>query len=298
MPLEGTAGAGADQAADPAAVAAPATGETTPSADVTQVPPQDAAAAATGDDAAVTPDPGLLAPEEFEKLKDDPKALIKALNRGFTTKMQAFANERKLIEAYNRDPTATIRLLAEHHGLSLGEKPKTSVEQTVDEITPILEEALGPDLAGKLKPAFEKLAEKVASTHIKPVRDYMDSSMAQTALEKTRAVMTAFETKHPDWKKHEPKMMEIAREIQPGQNADPMAYMEHLYRIATYDLSDADRVRGTIDRINGAASASDKPAGSVPGTKVAQAPKKFADISEATAAAFAAAKRGEKWERA
>jgi hypothetical protein len=72
--------------------------------------------------------------------------------------------------------------------------------------------------------------------------------------------------------------------------------MDHLYKLATYDLSDADRVKGTITRINDAANASSAPAGTAPGKSVAQAPRKFDSVGEATAAAFAAAKRGERWE--
>jgi hypothetical protein len=293
MALEGTATGAEGSGPDPAAP--PAGGETAPSGTPTPSPTPAAADAGAG-----TAEPSVaefIGQEEFEKVKDDPAALHKALVKAYTQKTQELGAERQIIAAYKRDPEKTLRILADHHKLKFADPtPPTPGEKTVDEINVILEEALGPDLAGKLKPAFEKLAKRVVGSEIEPVRQHMDNQLANAALAETSAVMSKFETKYPDWKKHEPKMLEIARSVQPAPGTEAIAYMETLYKLATFDLSDADRVRTTVDRIKNAASASDKPSGSVPGNKVSPTPKKFKSVDDAVSAAFEAAKRGERWE--
>lgn len=49
----------------------------------------------------------------------------------------------------------------------------------------------------------------------------------------TAAVMEAFEETHPDWKEHEPAMLELAEKLHPKGSWSEQEYLDHLYRTVT-----------------------------------------------------------------
>src|SRR5687767_12636528 len=64
----------------------------------------------------------LLSEEEIEDLKDNPKALEKALNRSYTQRMQALGGVERLARALEDDPEGTLARLAAARGYELSKQ--------------------------------------------------------------------------------------------------------------------------------------------------------------------------------
>lgn len=285
------------------------------------------AAAATEDKkpAAKPADTTLISPEEFTALQTkhakDPVALVKALEGAFTKKTQTLAAERKsverlqqyepLLDAYESDPMAVLKLLAEENGVELvtkGGAPAAATTETTAAVDTMLDdfrEALGPELeylADGLAPAITKLVEKLSAKTVeaatKPLEEQQKSLLRKAANDQTDSVMTTFGTAHPDWKDHEPAMMALAAKIEP-KGMTEVEFLEHLYSVATRDAWEknkdtqiAEATKKAVDKINKGAASTETHQAATPPSQVKKAPPENPTFSEA----YEAAKRGERWE--
>lgn len=269
----------------------------------------------------------LISPEEFTALQTkhakDPVALVKALEGAFTKKTQALATKVKsverleqyepLLDAYEQDPAAVIRLLAEEHGIELvakgtapAKEPAASETTTaVDTMLDEFRETLGPELeylADGLAPAITKLVEKLTAKTVqaatKPLEEAQKTLLNKAANEATETVMSTFGTKHPDWKDHEPAMMALAGKIEP-KGMTEIEFLEHLYQVATRDAWEKDKdtqvaeaTKKALAKIAKGAATTETHQVATPESQVRKAPPETPSFSEA----YEAAKRGERWE--
>lgn len=273
----------------------------------------------------------LITDEEFTALqtkhKDDPAALRKDLVGVFTRKTQALAEEKKsverlrsysdIIDAYESDPEATIKALAKQHNIDLtpakaGETETTEeTEDAVEQVLSEFKEALGPDLeylADGLAPAITKLVERLTATTVEkataPLKKGQETLLTKAATEQTETVMKTFGEKHPDWEEHEPAMLELSKKLQPNGMGE-VEYLETLYALVTRDTSTeatkkqtekqiADGVKAALKKMEQGATNTDTKTRHTPDGQVTTGPPngRAPSFSEA----FAAAKRGERWD--
>lgn len=220
-----------------------------------------------------TTETGLISDEEFSALQtkhaNDPVKLKKALDTVFTQKMQAIAEERKgherlktyesIIDAYETDPEAALRALAEDAGFTLAAKgpaPETTATKeatsaaatdAAEAIMQEFRESLGPELEylaeGGLGKAVmglvERLTKTTAEAVVKPIQERLQADDARAVETRTQDVLKEFGTKHPDWKDHEQAMLALG--LEPARGVSEVDHLEHLYQLATLKVSEKDR---------------------------------------------------------
>lgn len=257
-----------------------------------------------------TADTTLVSDEDFTTLStthaNDPVALRKALEGVFTKKTQALAAQRKaverfesyapVLEAYESDPLALIRFLAEENGVELVTKDSTAKPATgtatttetktaVDGILDTFRQQLGPELeylADGLAPAIKGLVESLTKSTVeeatKPLKAHTDQLLTKAAVEQTETVMKSFGDKRPDWKTHEPAMLALAQKIQPNGMTE-LEFLDHLYVVATRDAWEAgkdtriaEEVKKALKKMEKGASTTETRQDSTPESQVRRAP--------------------------
>lgn len=234
---------------------------------------------------------GILTDEEFEKLSNDPVALRKALVSDYTKKTQQVAGMRKFAEAFEADPQGAIRKLAAGVGISLPEPGRPGAPSSAEATQTLRDEfaaVLGEEAADKLLPIFDKMMQK----RMEPVLQSQQTLAGQAALTQAEAVLETFEAKNPEWRKHEAKMVEISKMIQPARGTDPVKWMDMLYRLATDESSAADKTQQLIDRVTTSVRGSDSRTTGTQGTRVADRPPAKPTFDQA----WAAGVRGKRFE--
>lgn len=245
----------------------------------------------------------------FSKL--DPAKQRAELNKRWTQKTQELAAQRKaiephaeLIKALQTDLPGTVRQLAQQAGLTVAPKPeeKAAVETAAsiaDASAEAVKQALGPELdflAGPLTKAIQTVAEQVAKTvaaqAVKPLEEQTSQIVSHAATEQVKAIEAAFAQKHPDWKQYEPRMVELGQTMQPGPGMTELDYLESLYKLASFDDQIAAAGKKAVVRLAKGAEDAEREPQSVKETQVQKTPPANATLSDA----FAAAKRGERWE--
>lgn len=258
----------------------------------------------------------LISDEELQSLRtttgNDPDKLAKELKAVFTKKTQALAAERKqvaklaeyadFIADLDTDPAGALTRAAEQLGLVVSPKPAEvkateAASSIVQDVSAQVAAALGPEL-DFLAPAITKAIEAVVEPRLKhaigeavePVKAAQQALVDKASAEQTEATLKAFTDRHPDWKQHEPAMLKVG--ILPSPGMTELDFMEALYTLATKDAVVAKATKAAIDRLTkGAATAEGKDA-PLSGDKVTVSRPAHPTIAEA----FAAAKRGERWE--
>lgn len=290
-----------EQATDDAAGTEATIGDT----ETAQPPAETSDEAAGQPEATAEEDEGrILSKEDEAKLSPELKATYRKMQKSFTQKTQKLSAKYKDAEqdlelgrALRSNPTAVIEAIATQTGMKLvkGEVQKGDAPTTPEvsgSIGDELKKDLGPELAwlaDRLAPAIERIVER----KIGPTQQGLNEVVAQSAAAETNATMTAFGEKYKGWEKYEPKMLEIARRVQPtdGQMTD-YEYMELLYTLARAGETEAESTKRAIQRINGAAEKAESSESGIPTSRVAPAaPSKRPTFKQA----FEAAKRGEVW---
>ncbi len=273
--------------------------------------------------------PGLLSDEEYAAIQtkhaDDPTALRRALESAFTKKTQALAAERRsherlqpyadLIDAYEADAEGTLSQLAEQHGFKLV-KPGEAAADTEEEVaTGTTAEQLAEELRGELgeeydylvdplSRALSKVADKLVNQRVeaqtKPIKDQQAVIIDRAAQDETKAVMAAFDAKHPDWKDHEDAMFEIAQTLDP-KGLTEVEYLEKCYTLATHDAWEKDRdasiaaaVKKALAKTRQAAVTTETQTRATPASEVRVGPPQ--GRAPTFEESYEAAKRGERWE--
>jgi hypothetical protein len=266
----------------------------------------DPAAGATTDTAPEEVSSGLVSAEDYAKVKDDPGALRKALLKGYTQKTQQLASQRNELgtwaqvrEAYAHDPVATMKALAAQSGLEIRDPKAEAIQQTAqeqgDQLITKLRATLDPfglgDAAEALAPVFRELATQAATSATEPIRKQNEQIVSESAQRESAAVIESFGKKYPDWKTHEPKMVELSQKIQPAEGMDPLEWMEHLYTLAAKDSLIDRGIASALDKMKTSAQ-SGGASRTVAGHHVAERPGKLPSFAEA----YEAAKRGSRFE--
>jgi len=273
----------------------------------------------------------LISDKEFTALqakhKDDPEALRKALDKVFTQKLQGISKERRtqervekygdVLEAYEKDPEATVRALAETLGivdLKPGDKAPgaSEVKQTAEELTAALLDEfrteLGSDydyLADPVGKAVLKLVTGVVkdmvSEQTKSLREGINATITERGREKTETVMNEFAETHPDWKAHEDEMFQLSQRLAPQKGMTEIEYLENLYTLVTTpktrearDEEVGRRVKAAVDKMRRKATTSTREEDATPERNVRKGPPvgRLPTFEES----FEAAKRGERWD--
>jgi len=233
----------------------------------------------------------LLSPEEYDALKDNPKALMKALNRAYTQHRQAMKPWENVIAAFQKDPDGTIRQLAKERGISVAEavqqQQQAQQQQVQQDTVALLKQSLGPDLdwlADKLAPAIETLT----ATKFAPLQQQLTEQAVQRSVE---SALNAFQAKHPDWQDHQAEMTKYGKILHPADGVSEVEYLESLYALATRSQSNAAQTKKVIDRIKQSAAASESPDSGVSPSRVSSKPTGLPTFEQAAAAAL----KGERW---
>src|SRR5437870_13341919 len=100
---------------------------------------------------------------------------------------------------------------------------------------------LGPELEylADLAPAITGLVGHAVERAL-DVREHR-AQQAKAAEAATTAVMAAFAEKRPDWKAHEPAMLQLAERIAPQRGMTEVEWLDHLYKSVTHQAWEKER---------------------------------------------------------
>lgn len=257
-------------------------------------------------------EPELLSREEEAVLLKNPvtaKAL-KQMKSALTKKTMALAEERKALEPLQRfqeqlqgDPKATLKAVADHYGIRLDEPaPVKAQAEGTEDPQAILLKALMPmpdetpeQGAARLTQAIEKVSQLSAQKALAPLQEKQQQLLQDQVERETKGILEQFEKKHPDFKKHEAAMSKIMQQIQPNGMGE-IEFLETAYKLATYDLRDADKTQEIVKKLNKSASQVDTSTPGVSPQRVSKAAPKFASVDEAIDRAMEDAAQGITYE--
>lgn len=211
-------------------------------------------------------DTQLLPASEMERLKSNPRALAKALQRAFTKKTQKLGEARKLAQRLSEDPDGLLAELAAARGVTLAKSDSKEAKGASDDGSDKSAEIVAQVL-GNLKTAFAshlspEAADQLTSTIASLVQHTTKAATAPLAaeLQRTRTAAAAteaerdtaiFKKRHPDWAKHEKAMGQLATQLQP-KGMRPLKFLEMLYGQVT------GNTRRAADKTAGAKAATDR----------------------------------------
>lgn len=246
--------------------------------------------------------------ESWNKLPPEERKLF---NRVYTQQRQKDAARLKEIEskaawvdALRQDPLGKYKELEGYlrqAGLLNGQQEaQPDLSKQTEEVLGGLTEHLGPDAVGLLR----KLVHTELDSRIAPVQQMAMEATARHTQAEGKAILAAFEAKHPDWKKHEAKMSELAMQLTDGGRLPTKLpteqWMEMLYRSAAYDDAVSEGVGAQMKRMQQSAESAEQPTAGVQATRVAHVAPKMSDFKnerEYYDAVAEASKRGVVWER-
>jgi hypothetical protein len=260
-----------------------------------------------------TTEQDLLSADEYAAVKDDPVAMRKAMNRAYTQKTQAIAEERKRLEAYQglisgleANPLQTLELLGQQLGVKIVQPgsevqapPQVSQrDQLVGQLKTKLDEYGLGAVAPELVAVAQGIAEEIAGQKLKPIEEAAGRLTTESQQREAANIMQQFQARHPDWKQHESAMMELSKRYKPATDAQGRflvtegQYLDDLYRLANYETNVRTEAQKQLDRMRQSAAATEPRTTTVTSDKVSQK----APTGASFRAAYEAAKRGETWE--
>ncbi len=261
-----------------------------------------------------TTEDALLTPEEVSKLSAGDRKLYEKAQKNYTQKTQKLAADRKAIEesraqldrwkpladALEQDPDRAIEYLAQQRGMKLikADQDTETVQTATDETVAQL-----PEEWKFLTPLFDQLAKQVEDrtlakfrAELTPIQQMQELAISNAVAAETKSTIEAFDAKYPNWKQHEPQMLEIGKKFMPAEGAmTDFEYMETLYKLVTASQSEGDRTKAIVEKINRAVSKSEPISQGADSTSVDHVMPKGLSSSERFKAAAKAARRGERW---
>ncbi len=243
----------------------------------------------------------LLTPEELAALPAKERAKAEKWQAKLTQKAQSLAAQGKefdrwkpLITELEANPDAALTKLAEQRGLKLTPRQDTTVESKTTEQMAEL-----PEEWQFMKPVFEAYGKKLLDSvrgEIAPVKEAHERMTTEAVAAETESTLERFTAKYPDWKKHEAKMLEIGTKFIPKEGSmSDFEYMETLRTLATAGISEAEKTKTVIAKINKAAENVEPNTSGMQQDRVVHTmpPPGKRDMR----AAWEAAKRGEVWQK-
>lgn len=231
-----------------------------------------------------------LSAEELAFIKADPKLrkAHKLMNKAFTEKSMALAQDKQLIDALRNSETRAeaAKFIAMAAGLKLAEEApqqaktptQSQVDQMVDEFEQELNTVFDPAITKLIKPMFEKqmarTAKQIMEQEINPLRNATATLTAEAQKAQSEAEVKAFRAAHPGeiTPAVEARMYELFQEMPPTKDADPVKYMDRLYAIYKYETGQDNAVKEVTTRMRKAVT-SQEPRVSVQPSRVASTTK-------------------------
>lgn len=286
----------AAMATEPESTAVDQPEPTSPPPDATPEPPP----AQPPDQAQQTPpdaESALFSQEQLARLKGEDAEVAKRLQADYTRKTMALAEERRalaeakaLTDALRADPDATIRQLAQQLGVNVAD-PQAAA--TVSNATLQKLEVLFGEHAGAVAEAVRELAKEEAAASTAPLQTALTEQQAKAMAAETDATLAEFTAKHPTWRQHERKMIEVGQLITPNKGMKTLDFMELCLREATKDISEAERVKAVTKELNNAAARREPPDSGVQTAKASKTVTGPVSIPQAIEDALAGIHYGE-----
>jgi hypothetical protein len=256
----------------------------------------------------------LLTPEEVSKLSAGDRKLYEKAQKNYTQKTQKLAAERKeweesrktfdswkpLIDAFEANPEDTIQRIASERGLKLvkADAQDTQVIESKTAETMAELPAEWQFLTTVLNAFEQRIRQETLAEvrgELKPIKEAHDVALSNAVAAETESNLAAFTAKHPDWKKHEAKMTEMADKFQPAKPMKDTEYLEILYKLVTADLKEADQTAAIVDKINKVVEKAEPAAQSVDSSRVEHVMPKGIDPRHRFREAAKAARQGIRW---
>jgi len=216
-----------------------------------------------------------LTPQELETLKSTPEGLklYKGLMQSYTPRMQKlaeqerqFSQQKQMWDALN-SPDEGIRrravaALAAATGMRLAEEKPKETAPEVDEVTEEMNRVFGPEAAAIMRPVFEKLAQKVASSQIQPLQQASEALQMDARARQAQAQIAQFRAnaKERGWEitpDVEARMTQLGQEFLPARPIETVEggvrHLEMLYKLATADDAEKAASKKVFDRMQKAA---------------------------------------------
>ena len=262
----------------------------------------------------------LLSQADYDTVKDDPVALRKALNRAATQKFQEVAGLRKTLEPWkpiidglsSENPLNTLEVIGRQLGYRIvpanqqdvtppvtpAQPPVNVREQIANELKATLDDYGLGGAAPAFVGAVERLAQQIAESQVKPLQEHTNRLLNNHQQQEASQLMSRFESRHPDWKAHEAKIVELSKSIRQATNeyGQPLMtdddYLDQLYYIANREGSVQGEVAKRIQRMQDSARAVEPQTTTVSNDKLSRKAPSGATFRDAVEAA----KRGETWQ--
>lgn len=191
---------------------------------------------------------------------------LKKWRAKLTQEAQQIAEIRKELDKYvpyiqqlQQNPKQALEQLARELGVA-----DDSASEEVPELSGDLDKQLREAISRELPEGWEFIADSLAKPmaafmqrmveqQLTPLQRYVEQQLNRQAEEKIETTLREFEQRHPDWKKHEQKMLELFDKLVPNGSLDslgmePIELLELLYRGVTADLREAEAARRKIER--------------------------------------------------
>ena len=271
----------AEPAGEPESTPEPSTEpQTTPDEPTAEAPEGEAA------------EPELLSKEEEAALLKNPATAkaLKEMKAALTRKTMALADERRALaplqefsEKFQADPKGTLKALMDHTGIRLDEPAPTTQAQTkTDKAVELLKSwGFTDEQAAQQAPALRDLIKESANEAITPIRKEQEQLLQESVQRETKAIIEQFEKRHPDYKKHEAALSKVMKLVSPNGDISEMDYLENCWKIATFDIREADQTKKVLEKVTAAAKKSESSAPGVPAQRVSKAAPKFESLNDA-----------------
>jgi len=245
--------------------------------------------------------------EDRKALKTAPKEvqkLAKSLQKDYTRKTQELAETRKFQQMLQGDPRTVLQRVAEANGLKVtiddgktapaAKAPESlstdAVESVIAEEVARLAPIIGEEAAKTLLRSHDRVAQARANAAVAPIVAG-NTAREQAALqERVNAEFNRFASEHPDWKAHEVTMLEKMKALNPNLSTYEMSKLAYeLATAGTKVVKAATEAEAKLaaKKKRAMADAEPAPRTRVPGTKVKEAPKRYAKTEDAVKAALA-----------
>ena len=262
----------------------------------------------------------LLSQADYDAVSSDPVALRKALNKAATQKFQEVAGLRKTLEPWkpiidglsSENPLNTLEVIGRQLGYRIvpanhldapqpvaPAQPQVNVrEQIANELKATLDDYGLGGAAPAFVGAVERLAQQIAESQVKPLQEHTNRLLSNHQQQEASQLMSRFEQRHPDWKSHEAKIVELSKSIRQATDeyGRPLMtdddYLDQLYYIANREGSVQGEVAKRMQRMQDSARAVEPQTTTVTQDKVSRKAPAGASFRDAVEAA----KRGELWQ--
>lgn len=166
------------------------------------------------------------------------------------------AEARQAIEIVNalKDPVKgkeVIQFLGKQLGLELAEGKTPS--QIKKDLYADLKEGIPEEmhfLVDGLKPAIDKMIKAQVEDQVKSIKASQDVILEQESVRRVENAYAQMREAHKDFDEFEKEMGELSEDLPMKPGSDMRVYLERLYKLASSDKKEGQKIAKTVDRIN------------------------------------------------